>query len=116
MLALSKLILQIVGCPFYTKSTSRCSPRLEKQSLICFFVAMNISSKPSTQAITLQVNGETRICKSGTLLPDLLAQIGLNPKLIVVGYNGDILPRTLWATTQLKNNDHLEIVISIGDN
>ena len=43
--------------------------------------------------ITLQVNGESRTCLPQTLLPQLLEQLGLNPRLIAVEYNGEILHR-----------------------
>lgn len=64
--------------------------------------------------IKLQVNGESHICSEGTLLPDFLVQVGLNLQLIAVEYNGEILARFLWPTTQLQANDHLEIVTIVG--
>ncbi|MFK8183137.1 MAG: sulfur carrier protein ThiS [Phormidesmis sp.] len=74
---------------------------------------MNIKNV-SANAITLQVNGETKTCVSGTPLPDFLIQVGLNPKLVAVEYNGEILARALWETTQLQASDHLEIVTIVG--
>lgn len=64
--------------------------------------------------IELQVNGETKRCPSGTALPDFLTQVGLNPKLIAVEYNGEILARPLWSATVLKPDDRLEIVTIVG--
>lgn len=79
---------------------------------------MNLSSNASTDiatdAFTLQVNGETKTCASKTTLPDFLVQVGLNPKLIAVEYNGEILARPLWESTQLKAGDRLEIVTIVG--
>lgn len=68
----------------------------------------------SSNIVKLQVNGEFKTCSAGTLLPDFLVQVGLNPKLIAVEYNGEILARPLWATTQLQANDQLEIVTIVG--
>ena len=68
----------------------------------------------SSNIIELQVNGESKTCPAGTLLPDFVSQVGLNPKLIVVEYNGEILARPLWKTTQLQANDRLEIVTIVG--
>lgn len=68
----------------------------------------------SINEIVLQVNGETKACASGTLLPDFLRQVELNPKLVAVEYNGEILARALWATTALQANDKLEIVTIVG--
>ncbi len=64
--------------------------------------------------IELQVNGETKSCPVGTHLPDFLTQVGLNPKLIAVEYNGEILARSLWQTTQLQPDDQLEVVTIVG--
>lgn len=64
--------------------------------------------------ITLQVNGEPRTCAGQTLLPDLLQQLGFNPRLVAVEYNGEILHRQHWQTTQIKPNDKLEIVTIVG--
>ncbi len=65
-------------------------------------------------SIELQVNGEVKTCTPGTTLPEFLVQIGLNPKLIAVEYNGEILTRSLWASTILQPNDRLEVVTIVG--
>ncbi|MFM7382845.1 MAG: sulfur carrier protein ThiS [Microcystaceae cyanobacterium] len=65
-------------------------------------------------SIELQVNGDRRPCPSQTRLPDFLTQIGLNPRLIAVEYNGEILHRQYWETTELQNGDRLEIVTIVG--
>ncbi len=67
-----------------------------------------------SNTVELQVNGESKRCPSGTALPDFLTQIGLNPRLIAVEYNGEILARPLWSTTVLKADDCLEIVTIVG--
>jgi sulfur carrier protein len=64
--------------------------------------------------IELQVNGESQTYPIGTILPDLLTQIGLNPRLVAVEYNGEILHRQLWDTTTVQTGDRLEIVTIIG--
>ncbi len=64
--------------------------------------------------IKLQVNGESQIYPIGTVLPDLLAQVGFNPRLVAVEYNGEILHRQFWDTTIIQAGDQLEIVTIIG--
>lgn len=64
--------------------------------------------------ITLQVNGESHTCSPKLLLPDLLEQLGLSPRLIAVEYNGEILHRQFWADTEIKAGDCLEIVTIVG--
>jgi sulfur carrier protein len=64
--------------------------------------------------ITLQVNGETQSCASQTPLPELLQQLGFNPRLVAVEYNGEILHRQFWHETKVKLGDRLEIVTIVG--
>lgn len=64
--------------------------------------------------ITVKVNGETRSCIEGMLLPEFLTQIGLNLRLIAVEYNGEILHRQYWDSTQMQAGDRLEIVTIVG--
>jgi sulfur carrier protein len=64
--------------------------------------------------IHLQVNGETCNCLSPTALPELLQQLGFNPRLVAVEYNGEILHRQFWLETQIKNGDRLEVVTIVG--
>ncbi len=66
------------------------------------------------ESIELQVNGETQICSPQTTLPQLLVQMGLNPRLLAVEYNGEILHRQFWDQTEIKAHDRLEIVTIVG--
>ncbi|MBW4462541.1 MAG: thiamine biosynthesis protein ThiS [Nodosilinea sp. WJT8-NPBG4] len=69
---------------------------------------------PTTDNFHLLVNGESQPCAPGTLLPNFLELLGLNPRLVAVEYNGEILHRQLWDTTYLRPNDKLEIVTIVG--
>jgi sulfur carrier protein len=66
------------------------------------------------QSITLQVNGKTVVCPVNKTLPELLEQMGLNPRLIAVEYNGEILHRQYWQKTTVQAGDRLEIVTIVG--
>lgn len=68
----------------------------------------------SSSAIALQINGETRTCAQQTRLPQLLEQLGLNPRLVAVEYNGEILHRQFWSETEMQEGDTLEIVTIVG--
>lgn len=68
----------------------------------------------STETITLLVNGKETQCLANFSLPQFLGEIGLNPRLIAVEYNGEILHRQFWESTQLQNGDRLEIVTIVG--
>lgn len=64
--------------------------------------------------VTLQVNGEPRTCNANTSLPLFLTQLGLNPRLVAVEYNGEILHRQFWEQTEMQTGDRLEIVTIVG--
>jgi sulfur carrier protein len=68
----------------------------------------------NSDRITLQVNGESCTCPPQTQLPQLLEQLGLNPRLIAVEYNGEILHRQFWSQTQMQEGDKIEIVTIVG--
>lgn len=62
----------------------------------------------------LLVNGETRECGEPKNLPNLLVDLGFNPRLVAVEYNGEILHRQYWEQTQIKGGDRLEVVTIVG--
>ena len=64
--------------------------------------------------ITLQVNGEARNLSSSMVLPDVLQQLGFNPRLVAVEYNGEILHRQFWQSTTIQTGDRLEVVTIVG--
>lgn len=64
--------------------------------------------------ITLQVNGESKLCPLHTTLPQFLENLGMNPRLVAVEYNGEILHRQFWESTTMKEGDRLEIVTIVG--
>ncbi|NCJ06026.1 thiamine biosynthesis protein ThiS [Synechococcales cyanobacterium C] len=68
----------------------------------------------TSDQISIQVNGELCRCDAAIALPDLLAHLKLNPRLVVVEYNGEILHRQFWAQTQVHSGDRLEIVTIVG--
>lgn len=64
--------------------------------------------------INIQVNGKKHICEKERKLPELLTELGLNPRLIAVEYNGEILHRQNWEKTTVKEGDRLEVVTIVG--
>jgi sulfur carrier protein len=71
-------------------------------------------SHPTADSIQLQVNGEPKHCPPATALPAFLESLGLNPRLVAVEYNGEILHRQYWETTHMQPDDRLEIVTIVG--
>jgi sulfur carrier protein len=68
----------------------------------------------STSTINLQVNGQEQACPNNLNMPDFLLSLGLNPRLVAVEYNGEILHRQHWDQTHLQAGDRLEIVTIVG--
>ncbi len=64
--------------------------------------------------INLQVNGDRKTCDQNMNMPQLLSFLGLNPRLVAVEYNGEILHRQFWDDTTLHDGDRLEIVTIVG--
>ena len=68
----------------------------------------------TTKTITVQVNGKSHSCSQSTSLPELLTQLNLNPRLLAIEYNGEILHRQYWSETHIQSGDRLEIVTIVG--
>ncbi|HEY9659479.1 MAG TPA: sulfur carrier protein ThiS [Allocoleopsis sp.] len=73
-----------------------------------------VNPAANSDVVNLQVNGNQRQCASHTSLPVLLQQLGMNPRLVAVEYNGEILHRQFWETTEMQDGDRLEIVTIVG--
>jgi sulfur carrier protein len=67
-----------------------------------------------SDSVTIQVNGEQQTFAAGQTLPTLLTQLSLNPRLIAIEYNGEILHRQCWEQTPVVEGDRLEIVTIVG--
>ncbi|MFM7087855.1 MAG: sulfur carrier protein ThiS [Cyanobium sp.] len=64
--------------------------------------------------MTVTVNGEPRHCPAGLTLPEVLEALGYRPALVVVEFNGEILPRARWTTQPVVGSDVLEVVTIVG--
>jgi sulfur carrier protein len=64
--------------------------------------------------IELTVNGKARTIDRSMTLSDYLEQLGINPQIIAVEHNGEIIRRERYAETALGAGDVLEIVRMVG--
>jgi len=64
--------------------------------------------------ITIFVNGNLHTIEPTTTLEILLLQLELQGKRIAVELNHEIIPRSVFARTQLRKDDRVEIVHAIG--
>lgn len=62
----------------------------------------------------LIINGEDRQFDSTLTISDLLERLSMKPDRVAVELNRELVPRQRWATTQLSDDDKLEIVHFVG--
>jgi sulfur carrier protein len=72
------------------------------------------SPHPPDGTIAISVNGEVRRCPAGLTLPAVLEALGYRPQLVVVEFNGTILPRSQWPGQPVVESDQLEVVTIVG--
>ena len=64
--------------------------------------------------IQIVVNGDERRVPTGQSITDLLGDLGLHPRMIVVEHNREILDREKFSETELHEGDALELVHFVG--
>jgi len=64
--------------------------------------------------MTLRLNGEEQNFPDGLTVAALVSQLGMKPDRVAVELNLEILPRTRWEATVLKDGDRLEVVHFVG--
>lgn len=64
--------------------------------------------------IELVLNGEARSFSAPLTLGQLVESLDLAGKRIAIERNGEIVPRSQHAATQLADGDRLEIVVAVG--
>jgi sulfur carrier protein len=75
---------------------------------------MSLSPPHDDAVIQVQVNGEARGVPAGLNLQAALEQLGYQPRLVVVEFNGTILPRSRWLEQSVVESDVLEVVTIVG--
>jgi thiamine biosynthesis protein ThiS len=64
--------------------------------------------------LRVQVNGESRELPEELTLSELVAQLTLAPERIAVELNREVVRRTMWGETTLRDGDQVEIVHFVG--
>lgn len=68
----------------------------------------------TTETIEITVNGESRSIAAGRTVAELLDELELHPRLVVVEHNREILDRSAYADTRIRDGDALELVHFVG--
>ena len=64
--------------------------------------------------ITVSINGTARQLPDSTGVATLFEEMGLTGKRIALERNGEIVPRSQFATQRLADGDRLEVVVAVG--
>jgi thiamine biosynthesis protein ThiS len=64
--------------------------------------------------ITVSINGAPRQLPAITSVTNLIEILGYTGKRIAIERNGEIVPRSTYATVQLADGDKLEVVVAVG--
>ena len=64
--------------------------------------------------LRLRINGDARTVAGPATLLDLLAQLALDPRMVVVELNREIVRRPRLGEVSLKEGDEVELVHFVG--
>ena len=68
----------------------------------------------SETLLSIRLNGEAAQCPADLNLQQVLEHLGYRPQLVVVEFNGEILPRARWSEQPVREADALEVVTIVG--
>lgn len=64
--------------------------------------------------LTLQINGEPKQFPPNLNVAALVESMALVGKRIAIELNGEIVPKSCHASTDLHDGDRLEVVVAVG--
>ncbi|MGH7588793.1 MAG: sulfur carrier protein ThiS [Gemmatimonadota bacterium] len=73
-----------------------------------------MSRTKTAPTIEVVANGEPRTIPDGQTVAAFLAGRGLDPDVVVVERNGEIVPRSRFGELRLEADDRLEVVHFVG--
>ncbi len=68
----------------------------------------------SRETLTIIANGQPRTIKAESTVADLLHELNIFPKYVVVQLDGEIVPRTEFDQAVLREGSKVEIVTLVG--
>ncbi len=64
--------------------------------------------------IKVTINGKDHEIREPTLVSEYVASLGVEPKMIAIAHNGEVLRRDEWADVTVSEGDSLEVVRAVG--
>ena len=62
----------------------------------------------------ITVNGKPRDIEGETPLPAFLQTYGIDPRLVAVAINGDVVPKAGYDAARVREGDQIEVVRLVG--
>ena len=62
----------------------------------------------------LTINGEEQEFPNPIRLTEYVSSLGVNPKMIAIAYNSEVLRRDEWEEITLSEGDAVEVVRAVG--
>jgi sulfur carrier protein len=56
------------------------------------------------------VNGEARMVPGASTVADLAAVLGAGPSGVAVAVNDEVIARSAWSTTAIRDGDRVEVL------
>ena len=63
--------------------------------------------------MTVVVNGERRELQDETTVADVVRSLVHVERGVAVAVDGEVVPRSAWATTQLRDGHHVEVLRAV---
>jgi sulfur carrier protein len=62
------------------------------------------------------VNGDVTDLRDGATIAHVLEHLGRGhePRGVAVAINGEVVPKTTWDRTELRADDHVEVLTAVG--
>jgi len=64
--------------------------------------------------MNITLNGKQRELLSETEVAALLGELGVRPEQVAVAVNGEVVRRSDWAKTVVRDGDAVEVVRAVG--
>ena len=64
--------------------------------------------------IKVTINGKEHELPEQILVSEYVATLGVEPKMIAIAHNGEVLRRDEWEDVTVSDGDSLEVVRAVG--
>ncbi|HLZ37071.1 MAG TPA: sulfur carrier protein ThiS [Mycobacteriales bacterium] len=63
--------------------------------------------------MSVYVNGQPRDLGAGATVADVVHSLGAGGSGVAVAVNDEVVPRTAWARTRLRDDDRIEVLTAV---